>query len=62
MHKARFLARHRLAIAYSHRYVLTVEDLTGRKFKPTPELPVPKTEAEITELHDQLLEGFDPAN
>ena len=62
MHKAYFSSRQRRAIAYSHRYMVTAEDLVRVESKSKPEDLKSLTEAEKAQLFDQLLAGFDPEN
>ena len=53
LHKARFLSRHRYLLAYSHKYVITANDLT---WAPQIAETTGNSEAEII---DELLKDFD---
>ena len=53
LHKARFLSRHKRAISYSHRYVVTAEDLN----QPDQLVEKDDPKAEIR----YLVNDFDPA-
>ena len=53
MHKAQFQTRHRLAIVYSHKYVITAEDLV-KPHESENILVNIETEAEKAELLKRL--------
>ena len=52
LHKARFLSRHRYLLGYSHKYVITADDLTR-------DSQIAIIESENAERIDELLEDFD---
>ena len=56
LHKARFLSRHRYLLAYSHKYVITADDLARA---PQTAAADSKSERETAKLIDDLLRDFD---
>ena len=52
LHKARFLSRHRYLLGYSHKYVITADDLTR-------DSQIAIIESENAERIDELLKDFD---
>ena len=56
LHKARFLSRHRYLLAYSHKYVITADDLTQA---PQTVNATGESGAETAEMIDKLLKEFD---
>ena len=56
LHKARFLSRHRYLLAYSHKYVITADDLARA---PQTAAADGKIEQETTKMIDDLLRDFD---
>ena len=56
LHKARFLSRHRYLLAYSHKYVITADDLT-RASQTASTTGI--SEMETAEMIDELLKDFD---
>ena len=56
LHKARFLSRHRYLLAYSHKYVITAEDLTQA---PQTANATGESGTETAEMIDKLLKDFD---
>ena len=57
LHKARFLSRHRYLLAYSHKYVITADDLT-RAPKAAPTTGNSEV-METAEMIEELLRDFD---
>ena len=56
LHKARFLSRHRYLLAYSHKYVISADDLT----RPPQIAEATGNNQEVTaEKIDELLKDFD---
>ena len=65
MHKDRFLPRQLRTIAYSCKYVITMDDITKhQKASQAKNIAeqTKKTEAEIRELIEDLVDDFDPEN
>ena len=56
LHKARFLSRHRYLLAYSHKYVITADDLTRA---PQAAPTIENSEVKTAEMIDELLRDFD---
>ena len=56
LHKARFLSRHRYLLAYSHKYVITADDLDSA---PQTAIIDSKSEQETARFIDNLLRDFD---
>ena len=58
-----FLPRHRHILAYSHKYVITAEDLLRPRQETTAEQTsnAAKSEAEVQKMVEHLLGDFDAA-
>ena len=56
MHKARFLSRHRYLLAYSHKYIITADDLI---LAPQIAFVSENNEIETIEWIEGLLKDFD---
>ena len=58
LHKMNFLARQRLAVRYSHRYVISDKDIK----KAEKEKPQAFVDDDPNTIDKKVLEGFDPIN
>ena len=61
LHKARFSSRQRPVISFSHKYVITAEDLYLRVPSEPKNSKFRRTEEESKELINTFLDGFDTA-
>ena len=62
IHKARFLSRQRNIISYSHRYVITSDDLARQEKSPLQTIPADKSSEEAAKMIEDLVGDFDPEN
>ena len=63
MHKAQLLSRHRRLLTYSHRYVVTDEDLIKETLRAAAQAsPAENTESETARMLDELMSDFDAEN
>ena len=62
LHKARFLKRHLSGLAYSHKYVITADDVIRHDEAAQERKKNQKTGVELVQMINDVLDGFDPDN
>ena len=59
LHKVRFSSHQRRILAYSHRYVITTDDLTKKEDTDPQTYTSKKSEAEYAQMIEDLVGDFD---
>ena len=62
LQKMRFLSRHRRILAYSHRYIITADDLNRQQETDRTTFADIKPKEDSEKTINELMDDFDPEN